>query len=230
MEKLRYPTKYVAITQYYSKSHKAIDIASAVTYKGKLQDNREVKMIHEATIIENAYAKDYGWYVAYKFEMDGHEYIIKDGHFSKKSELVFGTKYPKGTFINYMDAEGTSNGKHDHHIMIIDGERVDPTEHEYIYPDQFKGDLESKDLLIYTEDPKEPELSKFNLGDKVNCKGYVTASPDGTGSRTLDQDGEVRYITAIAYGKDRPYHISKGTDLGSGDRGFAKESQLTKLD
>ena len=228
MEKLRYPTKYVSITQYYSNSHKAIDIASGVRYKDKMCDNTEVRMIHDGTIIENAYAIDYGWYVAYKFEMDGHEYIIKDGHFNTKSDLVFGTKYPKGTIINYMGSEGNSDAKHDHHIMIRDDVRVDPTEYEYIYPDQFKGDLETKELLIYTEE--EDTEPKFKLGDKVNCKGYVTASPDGSGSRTLDQDGEVRYITAIAYGKARPYHISKGTDLGSGDRGFASVSQLTKLD
>ena len=233
MEKLRYPTKYVSITQYYSNSHKAIDIASGVRYKGKMCDNTEVRMIHDGTIIENAYAIDYGWYVAYKFEMDGHEYIIKDGHFNTKSDLVFGNKYPKGTIINYMGSEGTSDGKHDHHIMIRDDVRVDPTEYEYIYPDQFKGDLETKDLLVYTEEEDtEPE---FKVGDRVCVKGYATSASDGTGEHTAkyggnpDDESDIRYITLINENSIRPYHISVGKTLGDRDRGWVTKDQLTKL-
>lgn len=229
---LSYPTKYISITQYYKSKHRAIDIANSVKVNGIHKDNTNVYMIYDGIVTQNAYSKTYGYFVEYKIKDENNTYIVRDGHFDTKSDLVVGEKYPKGTFINKMGNSGTSRGKHDHHILELNGVRVDPMKYEYKYPEQIIGDLETHEILIYNEETPDVEVvdQKFELGDKVNCKGYATEKPDGTGNRTLVQDGELRYITSYKYGAIRPYHISKGANLGEGDRGWCLESDLSKLD
>lgn len=157
MIKLRYPTKYVSITTYFSNSHKAIDIASGVKYNGKLEDNKSVYTIADCVITNTGWAKDYGYYVIYKVLNTDKDIYVHDGHFDSPVELVMGTICKANTFIHKMGSSGTSVGVHDHHILEIGGTRVDPTLYEYIYPDQFKGDLETKELMYYTPEESDPK-------------------------------------------------------------------------
>lgn len=158
MIKLKFPTKYIAFTQYFSTKHKAVDIANAVTVGSKKYDNKDVYMCADGIITQNAYASDYGWFVEYKVVDDeGNTFIIADGHFNKQSSLKVGQKYPMGTFINKMSSEGTSLGIHDHHRVNLNGSRVNPLNYEYVYPDQIVGTLEKATLKYYTPEETKPE-------------------------------------------------------------------------
>lgn len=157
MIKLKFPTKYIAFTQYFSNKHKAVDIANAVTVGNKKYDNKSVYMCADGVITQNAYASDYGWFVEYKVVDDeGNTFIIADGHFDKQSSLKVGQKYPMGTFINKMGNKGTSVGVHDHHRVNVNGSRVNPLNYEYVYPDQVVGTLEKATLKYYTPEETKP--------------------------------------------------------------------------
>ncbi len=157
MIKLKFPTKYIAFTQYFSNKHKAVDIANAVTVGSKKYDNKSVYMCADGVITQNAYASDYGWFVEYKVvDGEGNTFIIADGHFDKQSSLKVGQKYPMGTFINKMGNKGTSVGVHDHHRVNVNGSRVNPLNYEYVYPDQVVGTLEKATLKYYTPEETKP--------------------------------------------------------------------------
>lgn len=157
MIKLKFPTKYIAFTQYFSNKHKAVDIANAVTVANKKYDNKNVYMCADGVITQNAYASDYGWFVEYKVVDDeGNTFIIADGHFDKQSSLKVGQKYPMGTVINKMGNKGTSVGVHDHHRVSLNGSRVNPLNYEYVYPDQVVGTLEKATLKYYTPEETKP--------------------------------------------------------------------------
>lgn len=157
MIKLKFPTKYIAFTQYFSNKHKAVDIANAVTVGSKKYDNKSVYMCADGIITQNAYASDYGWFVEYKVVDDeGNIFIIADGHFNKQSSLKVGQKYPMGTLINKMGNKGTSLGVHDHHRVSLNGSRVNPLNYEYVYPDQVVGTLEKATLKYYTPEETKP--------------------------------------------------------------------------
>lgn len=186
MIKLKFPTKYIAFTQYFSNKHKAVDIANAVTVGSKKYDNKSVYMCADGIITQNAYANDYGWFVEYKVVDDeGNTFIIADGHFDKQSSLKVGQKYPMGTLINKMGNKGTSLGVHDHHRVNLNGSRVNPLNYEYVYPDQVVGTLEKATLKYYTPDPKptqddtkvkelEAEIDKLNATLKEK-EAYISA-------------------------------------------------------
>lgn len=174
----KFPTKYIAFTQYFSSVHQAIDIANAVTVNGQKYDNKDVFMAHDGKIITNSYASDYGYYVEYEYYDGNDRYIFADGHFDKPSELKVGETYPQGTFINRMGNTGTSSAIHDHHRISKNGIRVNPLEYEYVYPDQVVGSLENATLKHYTpptkpivdnRDEKIKELeTKVNELTKIN--------------------------------------------------------------
>ncbi len=68
---------------------------------------------------------------------------------------------------------------------------------------------------------------KAEVGDKVTYnsgKYYETSA--GTGSSGDKHKGKSVYITRIKKGAKRPYHISTGKKLGSGDLGWVNLSQL----
>ena len=154
--KPKFPTKYIAFTQYFSSSHPAVDIPNKVTVNGTKYDNRPVYMTYDAKVITNAWASDYGYYTEYEYYIDGNRYVVGDGHFDKKSSLVVGQTYPQGTFISNMGNSGKSTAVHDHHRLSKNGTRVDPLKYEYVYPDQIVGSLEKAKLMYYTPEPTPP--------------------------------------------------------------------------
>lgn len=149
MIKPKFPTKYIAFTQYFNSEHQAVDIANAVTVGNEKFDNKDVFMAHEGKIITNSYAVDYGYFVEYEYCDGTDRYVFADGHFDTPSELKVGEIYPQGTFINKMGSNGTSAGIHDHHRISKNGVRVNPLDYEYVYPDQIIGTLEDAQLKTY---------------------------------------------------------------------------------
>lgn len=68
---------------------------------------------------------------------------------------------------------------------------------------------------------------KAEVGDKVTYNsGKYYATSAGTGSSGDKHRGKSVYITRIKKGAKRPYHISTGKKLGSGDLGWVNLSQL----
>lgn len=68
---------------------------------------------------------------------------------------------------------------------------------------------------------------KAKVGDKVTYNsGKYYATSAGTGSSGSKNKGKSVYITRIKKGTKRPYHISTGKKLGSGDLGWVSLSQL----
>ena len=86
--KPKFPTKYIAFTQYFSSSHPAVDIPNKVTVDGTKYDNRPVYMTYDAKVITNTWASDYGWYVEYEYYINGDRYVVGDGHFDSKSKSI----------------------------------------------------------------------------------------------------------------------------------------------
>jgi len=170
----KFPTKYIAFSQYFSNRHQAVDIANAVTVGSKKYDNKDVFMAHEGKIITNSYASDYGYFVEYEYYDGNDRYVFADGHFDKASELKIGETYPQGTFINRMGSSGTSAGVHDHHRITKNGVRVNPLDYEYVYPDQVVGTLEDAQLKHYTPEVKpvipsvEPNVPEDNMDTSNN--------------------------------------------------------------
>lgn len=68
---------------------------------------------------------------------------------------------------------------------------------------------------------------KAKVGDKVTYNsGKYYATSAGTGVSGSKNKGKSVYITRIKKGTKRPYHISTGKKLGSGDLGWVSLSQL----
>lgn len=237
--KAKFATKFIAFTQYFKSAHMAVDIANGVTVDGVIQDNKDVFMTHDGKVITNSYASDYGYFIEYEYYENGDRFVVGDGHFDHPSDLVVGESYPQGTFINKMGDNGTSAGVHDHHRLTKNGDRVNPLDYEYVYPDQRVGDKEDASLMYYTPEPTpEPTptpTEEFNIGDRVVVSGVATEDSYGNGNQTAPYGGnpndesDIRYITALNMEAPRPYHISVGNTLGDGDRGWVSKDQISKI-
>ncbi len=68
---------------------------------------------------------------------------------------------------------------------------------------------------------------KVEVGDKVTfVSGSYTGNSSGGGGAGNQNRGKKVYVTKIQKGAKKPYHISTGNKLGSGDLGWVTKSQL----
>lgn len=185
--KPKFPVKFIAFTQYFSSNHQAVDIANAVTVNGVLFDNKNVYMTHDAKIITNSYASDYGYFIEYEYYEDGQRFVVGDGHFDRPSELQVGQNYKQGTFINTMGNTGTSAGVHDHHRLSKNGTRVNPLDYEYVYPDQVVGSKETAKLKYYNP-------SKIKYRSHIQNIGWQEWKNEGETSGTTKQGKRLEAI------------------------------------
>ena len=124
----KFPWKRIAITQYYSSKHQAIDNSS----KG----NTYAYLPCDAKIVKNQWYDDYGWMVEYEAKDERGSFIMADGHFKKKSSLKVGQTYKMGTKIGTIGTTGNSTGPHDHFRIALNGKRVNPLDYLYVYDGQ----------------------------------------------------------------------------------------------
>lgn len=124
----KFPWNRVAITQYYSSKHQAIDNSS----KG----NTYAFLPCDAKIVKNQWYDDYGYMVEYEASDSRGTFIMADGHFKKKSSLKIGQTYKMGTKIGEIGTTGNSTGPHDHFRIALNGKRVDPLDYLYVYDGQ----------------------------------------------------------------------------------------------
>ncbi len=128
--KYRYPVNFIAITQYYSNSHKALDLGWSASDGGK---NQPVYACYDGVVITNSYASDAGNYVAIKHSNgDISRYL----HLNSKSSLKIGDNIKKGELIGIMGTTGNSTGNHLHFDLTKNGSRVNPLDYLYVYSDQ----------------------------------------------------------------------------------------------
>ena len=82
-----------------------------------------------------------------------------------------------------------------------------------------------------------PTEDDIKVGDKVLVlNGVATADSYGGGASTslytgdINDPDNIRYVTLITdLSRPRPYHISKGSVQGDGDRGWVSKSQIRKI-
>ena len=124
----KFPWNRIAITQYYSSKHQAIDNSS----KG----NTYAYLPCDAKIVKNQWYDDYGYMVEYEASDSRGTFIMADGHFKKKSSLKIGQTYKTGTKIGEIGTTGNSTGPHDHFRISLNGKRVNPLDYLYVYDGQ----------------------------------------------------------------------------------------------
>ena len=74
---------------------------------------------------------------------------------------------------------------------------------------------------------KKQGNGKVEVGDHVTfASGSYTADSSGGGASGTSNRGKKVYVTRIQKGAKKPYHISTGKKLGSGDLGWVTKSQL----
>jgi hypothetical protein len=232
--KPKFPTKYIAFTQYFSARHQAVDIPNGVTVNNKMMDNKDVFFTHDGKVITNSYASDYGYFIEYEYTgEDGARYVVGDGHFDSKPNLQVGATYSQGTFIHKMGNTGTSSAVHDHHRLTRNGVRVNPLDYEYVYPDQVVGQYETAKLKYYTPSQIRYRSHIERMGWqewKTNCQISGTT---GKGRRLeaiqIDAPFEVRakaHIQNIGW-KDYGV-INKDTIIGTTGQGLRLECLCLK--
>ncbi len=128
--KYRYPVNFIAITQYYSSKHMAIDLGWSSSDGGK---NQSIYACYDGTVITNTYASDAGNFVAIRHDNgDVSRYL----HLDKKPNLFVGQRVQKGEKIGNMGTTGRSTGNHLHFDLTKNGTRVNPINYLYVYSDQ----------------------------------------------------------------------------------------------
>lgn len=217
--------KYIAFTQYYSSSHKAVDIPRSVTVDGvkKQMANENIYFPHDMKLTVNSYAKDYGYFVRGEYKDGKDTWRFSSGHFDSKPNLEVGKTYKRGDFMAKCGKTGSgSTGYHNHFVVEKNGVRVNPLDVCYVYPDQIVGSKEHATLKYFTPiQPVERDTSKNQLKTLVYINVRLEPTTKGailgqvtTGSifnyyETKEADGYLWYRIAdsqwVAQNKEQTY-------------------------
>lgn len=157
MIKLKYPLKFVGITQDYSFYHRANDLGWNNKYGGRTAD---IYACGDGIVTEVVDGKnntmnygDSGNYVTIKY-IDG--YKTRTCHMLKNSiKVKVGDKVEASRIIGKMGNSGycgKNRAYHLHFIVWKNGVRVNPREHVYIYNDNVVAKTNEYKLLYYNEE------------------------------------------------------------------------------
>ena len=200
MQKLRFPVDFVGITNGYSKKHQAIDLG----WHDKQDESiyacadGKVSKIWEDT--------QFGGGLTLTIEYN-NGYSSDFKHLSKVL-VSEGQAVTQGQEVAIMGNSGwASAGTHLHYNCYKNGNRVNPLEHTYLYPNQEVSESSKDSVMIYHEEP----TTKFNIGDRVIINGYlyVNANASNPSGRVKDKE---TIITRYAEGTQHPYNTEG--DLG----------------
>lgn len=183
----KFPWKRIAITQYYSSNHKAIDNSS----KG----NTYNYLPCDAKIIKNQWYDDYGWMVEYEAKDERGTFIMANGHMKSQSTLKVGTTYKMGTKIGTIGTTGKSTGPHDHFRISLNGKRVNPLDYLYVYDGQFVHPDDTKKVKYLKDVTKTYEI----IVDKIPVYTNSTNAKNGKSSTGTWGKGTY-YVFNEAYG------------------------------
>lgn len=134
----RYPVNYIAITDYFSTSHRGLDLGWNSKYGGSNQPVYASKAGVVYAIKDNdKNGKSWGNFVKINH---GNKVYTLYGHLKNGIKVKVGQKVKQGTLIGYMGNTGDAKGNHCHFEMYVGGEetkyRVDPLTRTYVYPGQ----------------------------------------------------------------------------------------------
>ena len=188
MVKLKYPTKFVGITQGYKTTHLAVDLAWNSSYGGK---NCSIYASGDGVVTSTRDGRnntmnkgDSGNYVTIKYS-DGYE--TRACHLLKGSlKVKKGDKVNANTVIAQMGNSGycmKNRANHCHFIVWKNGARVNPIKHLYVYEDNVVAKSNTYNLLKYTKDEPQsytgeyPKLKNgifgWKRGDKNKNVGLI---------------------------------------------------------
>lgn len=183
----KFPWNRVAITQYYSSKHQAIDNSS----KG----NTYAYLPCDAKIVKNQWYDDYGYMVEYEASDSRGTFIMADGHFKKKSTLKIGQTYKMGTKIGEIGTTGNSTGPHDHFRIALNGKRVNPLDYLYVYDGQFVHPDDTKKVKYFKDVAKTYTI----IVDKIPV--YTNSTNAKNGKNSVGTWGKgTYYVFNEAYG------------------------------
>ena len=175
MVKLKYPTKFVGITQDFTTTHLANDLGWNNNYGGKTCDlyacgNGTVTSIRDGrnnTMVNG----DSGNYVTIKYA-DG--YKTRTCHMLKGSITVKpGDKVTSSTIIGKMGNSGycrKDRAYHTHFIVWKNGVRVNPRKNVYVYDDNVVAKTNKYTLLYYHGE--EQKADKYWVYDNKKNKWF----------------------------------------------------------
>ena len=157
MIKLKYPLKFVGITQDYSSYHRANDLGWNNKYGGRTAD---IYACGDGIVTEVVDGKnntmnygDSGNYVTIKYN---DNYKTRTCHMLKNSiKVKVGDKVSKSSVIGKMGNSGycgKNRAYHLHFIVWKNGVRVNPREHVYVYNDNVVAKTNEYKLLYYSEE------------------------------------------------------------------------------
>lgn len=183
----KFPWNRVAITQYYSSKHQAIDNSS----KG----NTYAYLPCDAKIVKNQWYDDYGYMVEYEASDSRGTFVMADGHFKKKSSLKIGQTYKMGTKIGEIGTTGNSTGPHDHFRIALNGKRVDPLDYLYVYDGQEVHEEDVPKVKYYNDIVKKYDI----IVDKIPV--YTNANNAKNHKKSTGTWGKsTYYVFNEAYG------------------------------
>lgn len=183
----KFPWNRVAITQYYSSKHQAIDNSS----KG----NTYAYLPCDAKIVKNQWYDDYGNMVEYEASDSRGTFVMADGHFKKKSSLKVGQTYKMGTKIGEIGTTGNSTGPHDHFRIALNGKRVNPLDYLYVYDGQEVHEEDVPKVKYYNDVVKKYEV----IADKIPV--YTNANNAKNHKKSTGTWGKgTYYVFNEAYG------------------------------
>lgn len=206
----KFPWKRVAITQYYSSKHQAIDNSS----KG----NTYAYLPCDAKIVKNQWYDDYGYMVEYEAKDERGTFIMANGHMKSQSTLKVGTTYKMGTKIGTIGTTGNSTGPHDHFRISLNGVRKNPLDYLYLYEDQEVHEEDAK-LVKYFKDVAKTYTI---IVDKIPVYTNSTNAKNGKSSTGTWGKGTY-YVFNEAYGM-----INITTKIGSAGAWINPKDNIVK--
>lgn len=211
MQKLRFPIDFVGITNGYSSNHQAIDLGWHDKQDESIYACADgvVKKIWEDT--------QFGGGLSLKIEYN-NGYSSDFKHLSNVLASE-GQAVTQGQEVAIMGNSGwASAGTHLHYNCYKNGNRVNPLEHTYLYPNQEVSESSKNSVMIYHEEP----TTKFNIGDKVIINGdlYLTANSETSNGHVTNKE---TVITRIAEDAKHPYNTT-------GDYGWMDTDSIRLVD
>ncbi len=179
MIKLKYPLKFVGITQDFSSNHRANDLGWNNAYGGK---NANIYACGDGVVTSICDGRnnsmvdgDSGNYVTIEYA-DG--YKTRTCHMLKGSITVKkGDKVTRDTIIGKMGNSGycgRNKAYHVHFIVWKNSVRVNPREHVYIYEDNVVAKTNKYDLLYYNGEEEKSSAPVDNRKYiQINAKSGV---------------------------------------------------------
>lgn len=143
MQKLKYPTDYVAIVVYFIKGeHNGIDLGWNSKHGGK---NQPIYAPADGKVVaikdKDKTGKSWGNYVKiYLGKYNGKKMYVLMAHMKDGIKVKKGQKVKQGQLLGYMGNTGKAYGNHCHYEVYLGGSgtkyRVDPEKYTYVYPKQ----------------------------------------------------------------------------------------------